>query len=158
MHYFIHAAPPGGVKRVYEFLYRLAGYKTRKGQQSLAFSGFMKGFDFSAYTLLKQFMIKHPEYAVYVLLSLKDQQFYIGYTSDFKRRMEEHEHGKSKSTACRRPFICVFVEYYLGKSDALRREKYFKTSGGKRVLRLMLTDSLQDTTLPKLHSLTMSVK
>jgi predicted GIY-YIG superfamily endonuclease len=36
-------------------------------------------------------MIKHPEYAVYVLLSLKDQQFYIGYTSDFKRRMEEHE-------------------------------------------------------------------
>lgn len=40
----------------------------------------MKGFDFSAYILLKQFMIKHPEYAVYVLLSLKDQQFYIGLT------------------------------------------------------------------------------
>jgi putative endonuclease len=65
--------------------------------------------------------------------------------------MEEHEQGKSKSTACRRPFICVFVEYYLSKKDALRREKYFKTSGGKRVLRLMLTESLQDTTSPTLH-------
>ncbi len=105
----------------------------------------MKGIDFSAYILIKQFMIKHPEYAVYVLLSLKDQQFYIGFTSDFKRRMEEHEEGKSKSTACRRPFICLFVEYYFSKADALRREKYFKTSGGKRVLRLMLTDSLLES-------------
>ena len=101
----------------------------------------MKGFDFSAYTLLKQFMIKHPEYAVYVLLSLQDLQFYIGYMSDFKRRMEEHEHGKSKSTACRRSFICLFVEYKLSKSDALRREKYFKTSGRKCFLCLMIKDS-----------------
>jgi putative endonuclease len=59
--------------------------------------------------------------------------------------MEEHEQGKSKSTACRRPFVCLFVEYYFSKADALRREKYFKTSGGKRVLRLMLTDSLLES-------------
>jgi putative endonuclease len=93
-------------------------------------------------------MIKHPEYAVYVLLSLKDQQFYIGFTSNFKRRMEEQEQGKSKSTACRRPFVCLFVEYYPSRKDALRREKYFKTSGGKRVLRLMLTDTLLDLKKP----------
>ena len=92
-------------------------------------------------------MIKHPGYAVYVLLSLKDQLFYIGFTSDFKRRMEEHEQGRSKSTACRRPFICVLVEYYTSKADALRREKYFKTSGGKRVLRLMLRESLIDSSI-----------
>ncbi len=41
-----------------------------------------------------------------------------------------------------RPIICVFCEYYLSKSDALRREQYFKTTAGKRVLRLMLQDSL----------------
>ena len=88
-------------------------------------------------------MIKHTEFAVYILLSLKDQQFYIGFTSNFERRMEEHQHGKSKSTACRRPFICMFVEYYRSKKDALRREKYFKTSGGKRVLRLMLSENFR---------------
>jgi putative endonuclease len=88
-------------------------------------------------------MIKHPTFAVYVLYSLKDQLFYIGYTANFIRRMSEHENGMSKSTACRRPFVCVFVEYYLSKSDALRRELYFKTSMGKRVLRLMLSDSLK---------------
>ena len=54
----------------------------------------------------------------------------------------EHSEGRSKSTACRRPFVCVFCEYYLSKSDALRREQYFKTTPGKRVLRLMLKESL----------------
>jgi putative endonuclease len=87
-------------------------------------------------------MIKHPEFAVYVLYSLKDLQLYIGYTANFKRRMEEHAEGRSQSTACRRPFVCLFVEYYFSKKDAMRREEYFKTSTGKRVLRLMLTESL----------------
>ena len=86
--------------------------------------------------------MEHPKYAVYVLYSLKDYQFYIGYTADFVRRMTEHEEGKSKSTAPRRPFIAVLCEYYFVKSDALRREAYFKTSAGKRTLRLMLRDSL----------------
>jgi len=86
--------------------------------------------------------MKHPAFAVYILYSLKDDKFYIGYTSDFSRRMSEHEQGKSKSTAPRRPFVPILCEYYYSKSVALRRELYFKTNAGKRVLRLMLTDSL----------------
>ena len=86
--------------------------------------------------------MKLPQFAVYVLYSLKDNQFYIGYTANLTRRMEEHAEGRSKSTKCRRPFVCVFCEYYLCKSDALRREQYFKTTAGKRVLRLMLQESL----------------
>ncbi len=88
--------------------------------------------------------MEHPKYAVYVLYSLKDQMFYIGYTSNFERRMQEHAEGKSLSTAPRRPFIPILCEYYYAKSDALRRELYFKTTAGKRVLRLMLHDSLKE--------------
>lgn len=88
--------------------------------------------------------MKLPQFSVYVLYSLKDHQFYIGYTSNFNRRMEEHAEGRSKSTKCRRPFVCVFCEYYLSKSDALRREHYFKTTVGKRTLRLMLRESLKE--------------
>ena len=55
---------------------------------------------------------------------------YIGYTTDYFRRMTEHEEGRSKSTACRRPFSVVLCEYYFTKADALRREEYFKTSTG----------------------------
>ena len=61
-----------------------------------------------------------------------------------KRRLAEHEQGRSKSTACRRPFRLLFCEHYVSKSDALRREAYFKTTKGKRVLRLMLRESFND--------------
>jgi putative endonuclease len=86
--------------------------------------------------------MEHPKYAVYVLYSLKDHQFYIGYTTNFQRRMEEHAAGKTISTAPRRPLKVIFCEYYFAKEDAMRRELYFKTSAGKRVLRLMLSESL----------------
>jgi putative endonuclease len=86
--------------------------------------------------------MEHPKYAVYILYSLKDYQFYTGFTTNFTRRMKEHAQGKCISTAPRRPFIPIFCEYYLSKKDAMRRELYFKTSAGKRVLRLMLIESL----------------
>lgn len=86
--------------------------------------------------------MNHPKFCTYVLYSLKDHQFYIGYTTDFSRRMSEHEQGKSKSTAHRRPFVPLLCEYYYAKKDSLRREDYFKTNAGKRTLRLMLKESL----------------
>ena len=50
-------------------------------------------------------------YCVYVLLSEKDGMFYIGYTTDIDRRYKEHNDGKSKSTAPRRPFQLIFCEF-----------------------------------------------
>jgi putative endonuclease len=81
------------------------------------------------------------EHVVYVLFSLKDHHLYIGSSSNLKRRLTEHFHGQSKSTAPRRPFQLIFCEYFLSKTDALRREKYFKTDSGKRMLRLILRES-----------------
>jgi len=89
--------------------------------------------------------MKKLKYCVYVLYSIKDDKFYIGFTEDLKRRLTEHFQGNSKSTGSRRPFHLVFCEYYLSKVDAMRREKYFKTTAGKRALRLMLKDSLDVT-------------
>ena len=86
-------------------------------------------------------MLKH---CVYILYSLTDNHFYIGYSSNLKQRLAEHAGGKSKSTASRRPFRLVFCEFYLSKKDALRREKYFKTNAGKRTLRLMLKSTMQE--------------
>ena len=85
-----------------------------------------------------------PNYAVYVLYSLKDNQWYVGLTSNFERRMREHEAGESRSTACRRPFICIFCEFHLSKADAIRREMYLKTWAGRKALKLMLRESLEE--------------
>lgn len=67
---------------------------------------------------------------------------YIGFTTDLDRRLLEHFQGRSKSTAPRRPLMLIFCEYYLSEWDARRREKYFKTTSGKKTLKLMLRESL----------------
>lgn len=83
------------------------------------------------------------KFCVYVLLSQKDDKFYIGSTSNLKQRLTDHFHGSSKATAPRRPFVLVFCEYFLSRKDALRREKYFKTTAGKKGLKLILRESLE---------------
>ncbi|MDD4117915.1 MAG: GIY-YIG nuclease family protein [Kiritimatiellae bacterium] len=79
---------------------------------------------------------------VYVLKSQKDGLFYIGFTTNLKRRLYEHNHGQSAATAPRCPFDLLYCEFHSSKSDALRREAYFKTSSGKKALRLMLRETL----------------
>ena len=88
--------------------------------------------------------MKLLSYCVYVLLSLKDSKFYIGSTSSLPQRLKDHEAGRNTSTKNRRPFILVFCEYYLSKSDMIRREKYLKTSVGKKGLKLMIRKTLVD--------------
>jgi len=81
-------------------------------------------------------------YYVYALQSLKDKKLYIGYTANLRRRLKEHKYGGSNSTKKRLPFRLIFYEAFILEKDAKRREKYFKTTKGKRALRLMLKDSL----------------
>ncbi len=82
------------------------------------------------------------KYCVYVLLSLHDNGLYVGFTTDLRRRLTEHFEGKSKSTAPRRPFRLIFCEYFFSKQDAERRERYLKTTSGRRGLKLILRDTL----------------
>ena len=49
-------------------------------------------------------------YYVYVLKSLKDGDLYTGSTNNLKRRFEEHNLGKEKSTRYRRPFELIYYE------------------------------------------------
>ena len=81
---------------------------------------------------------------VYVLISLKDRKFYIGFTNDLKRRLKEHNSGKNISTKSRLPLKLIYYESHLAKVDAEIREKYFKTTKGKSTLRQMLRESLSN--------------
>lgn len=82
---------------------------------------------------------------LYILQSEKDDNFYTGIASDLKRRLEEHNSGKNFSTASRRPFKLIYYEAYLLKEDAEAREKYLKTSMGRRVIRKQLRYFIQKT-------------
>ena len=81
-------------------------------------------------------------YCVYILFSEKDHLLYIGYSANLEKRIETHNSGGNKSTAHRRPLKLVFCEFYLFEEDARKREMYFKTTMGKKAIKLMLTGTL----------------
>jgi putative endonuclease len=73
---------------------------------------------------------------VYVLSSAEDGQFYTGCTGDLRKRFQQHNDGKVSSTKDRRPFVLIYYEACLNEQDAFRREKYLKTTYGKRYIRV----------------------
>ena len=85
----------------------------------------------------------HLSYCVYILFSEKDCLLYIGFTTNLTNRVDKHNSGGVISTAPRRPLKLIFCEYYLFEEDARAREMYFKTSMGKKALKLMLGETLK---------------
>jgi len=82
-------------------------------------------------------------YVVYVLISLKDRQLYVGYTNDLRRRLDEHLSGKSPATKHRLPMKLIYYESYLKWTDAKRREVYLKGGNGKKQLKVQIQDTLR---------------
>jgi putative endonuclease len=78
----------------------------------------------------------------YVLKSLKDLKYYIGFTKDLVKRFNEHNSGKVKSTKLRMPFEIVYYEACKNIEDALHREKYLKSSYGHRYLKNRLKNDI----------------
>ena len=72
---------------------------------------------------------------VYVLRSLRDQQFYVGFTTDLRARVKSHNGGAVPSTCERTPLALVYWEGCLDQADATAREKYLKSAWGKRYIK-----------------------
>lgn len=82
----------------------------------------------------------------YVYILQSDSHIYIGFTSDLKRRVNQHNAGRNRSTKRYLPWLLIFYEAYLNEDDAKRRESYFKTSQGRQALRRMLKNQLTNQT------------
>lgn len=87
----------------------------------------------------------------YVLLSKKDNKFYIGYTNNLKERLNLHNSGKVFATKSRSPLKLIYCEMHLNKYDALRREKYFKTNKGKNALYRMCHEYLKSVGINRIE-------
>jgi putative endonuclease len=74
-------------------------------------------------------------YFTYILKSLKDNRFYYGSCEDLEKRLLIHNAGKVKSTKSRLPFVIHYFEEYSSRSDAQKREYYFKSIDGYRWLK-----------------------
>ena len=73
-------------------------------------------------------------YTVYIIKSSKDNKRYIGCTKNILRRLDEHNNGLVKSTRNRRPLELIYTEGFENKSDAIARERFFKSGKGREYL------------------------
>ena len=69
-------------------------------------------------------------YYVYLLKLDKEfnKEYYIGCTSDLKKRFFQHRKGQVYSTKDRNP-VLLYYESYINKNLAYEREKGLKNSG-----------------------------
>ena len=69
---------------------------------------------------------------VYLLHSAKDSGFYIGLSTDLKRRLAEHTRGASFATKSRGPWKLIYYEANK-REDAEGRERFLKSGAGRRL-------------------------
>ena len=77
-------------------------------------------------------------YFAYVLKSIKHNYYYKGHCKNLAIRIQQHNSGATKSLRPFIPFKIVYFEEFELESDAISREKYFKTAAGRRFLKKVL--------------------
>ncbi|MEO5984971.1 MAG: GIY-YIG nuclease family protein [Ferruginibacter sp.] len=65
-------------------------------------------------------------YYVYIIESQHSGIFYKGSSSDYARRLTEHNDNINNYTKGKGPWKLIFVQEFENKSDALIQEKKFK--------------------------------
>ncbi|OHA89395.1 MAG: hypothetical protein A3C70_01425 [Candidatus Zambryskibacteria bacterium RIFCSPHIGHO2_02_FULL_43_14] len=82
-------------------------------------------------------------YWIYVLECQNDKSWYIGYTSNLKKRLTEHQSGHgSKTTKKKENWRLIYCEGYLNIEDAKGREVFLKSGSGRKFIKKQLTNYL----------------
>jgi putative endonuclease len=77
---------------------------------------------------------------IYILQSLKNNSYYIGSTDNIKRRIDEHNCGKSSYTRNILPVKLVFLQKYPSLKVARRVEYWIKSLKSKNILEKIVED------------------
>ena len=76
---------------------------------------------------------------VYILKSMVNDKTYVGSTSiEVGKRLLQHNLGSNKWTKANGPFKLVYYESYACKTDALLRERFYKSGVGSQIKILIL--------------------
>jgi len=71
-------------------------------------------------------------YHVYVLLNKDKNKTYTGITNNLKRRISQHNKGYGKYSKLHGPWVLVYFETLTRRVEARKREKYLKSSAGRK--------------------------
>jgi len=78
-------------------------------------------------------------YFVYLLENRNDRSWYIGFTSDIKERIKQHQSGRGCITTKKKPgWKLIYFECYINRMDAIGRERFLKSGSGRKYLKKQL--------------------
>lgn len=75
---------------------------------------------------------------VYILRSKKNGDLYKGFTSDLKKRIQQHKEGVTQTTKANGPWELIYYEAFVDQTDARREELFLKTGKGRERLKYLL--------------------
>ena len=73
-------------------------------------------------------------FKTYIVYSSTLDRYYTGHTNDLRRRLEEHNRGKTQYMAKGVPWMLVYSKEFATRSDAMKLESSIKKRGAKRFL------------------------
>ena len=77
-------------------------------------------------------------YYISILLNEPKTRTYTGVTDDVDKRLTEHNAGRVKSSTPYRPYRIVHLESFKTMSEARQKEKFYKSTIGRRKLKMMV--------------------
>jgi putative endonuclease len=80
-------------------------------------------------------------FSVYILYSHRLDKYYIGSTSDLEGRLHRHHTANHGFTSTGKPWILVFTESHISKTEALKRENQLKAWKNKDRIKALINKS-----------------
>ena len=71
----------------------------------------------------------------YILRSDKTRSNYYGHCKNLNDRLKYHNDGKVRSTKAKRPWKLLYSEQFNTRSEAYKRELFFKSRSGYKYLK-----------------------
>ncbi len=83
-------------------------------------------------------------YYIYILYSLRDNGWYIGFTANLKNRLNEHARGQVTATRLRTPLKLIHYEYFINIKGAKAREIFLKSGYGRHQIKAFLKETINE--------------
>jgi putative endonuclease len=82
-------------------------------------------------------------YFVYILYSPSFIRTYVGQTDNPENRLQYHNSGRVRSTKAYIPWVMIYSEKFISRAEAMKREKWFKSSAGRKLIKKILQEYLE---------------
>jgi len=80
-------------------------------------------------------------YYVYIIYSTRLNRYYIGYTENIEKRIEEHNFGISSFTSKTDDWVLKYIEPYPDRTIAHQRELAIKKKKSRKYIEWLISQS-----------------